>query len=178
MIIVAHRKGSDDTPASIGDFLRSPVVIPSPGVQDKNTVPEDPPKLFLDYSAVIAAKYALTFSGLFLKNDGGTAHNVQLIPEVRSGLTLNIDNPNSPIQKGEPHPLRVLFCRQNENETLSPMGGMQSGQISSLLGALAERGEDSFSVKIECEDFDHKHFSSCSRLRYERLFDRIWVELC
>jgi len=145
--------------------------------EERKAVFEDRPKLFLDYSPVAAA-YALTDSGLFLKNDGGTAHNISFKPEIRYGFTLHFDNPIGAIEKGSSCPIEVRFCSLDKDGRKIPMGGIRSQQVESLLSSLAEEGENSFSIRIDCEDFGRNPFSSCSRLRYDSAFEKIWVELC
>jgi len=127
----------------------------------------------LDFNNVIAAQYALTFSGLFLKNDGGRAFNVTFEPEVRAGLTLRIDSPTESIETGSAFPIRVLCCSIEENTgRLLPVGGMQSGQIQSLFERLADKGEDEgFTVRIRCLDYNKTAVESKSILRWD-----IWTK--
>lgn len=137
------------------------------------------PKLFVDYSACVSAALALDLTGLSMKNDGDTAaHNVRITPETRAGLTLHIINPVRSIEKGTPYPLGARFCKLDERGRLLPIGGLPSQQISSLLEALAQKGEDSFTVTIEYEDFERHSFSSRSKLHYDNLFKIISIELC
>jgi hypothetical protein len=139
---------------------------------------EHRPKLFLEYSPVVAAAYALTYSGLSLKNGGGTAYNVEFEPELRAGFTLVLDNPISSVEKDAPYPIRVRFCKKDSKGTTIPMDGMPSIQIQSLMEALSDHDEDSFSVRIKCKDFDHNTFESCSQIRYDVRSRRISVGLC
>ena len=129
------------------------------------------PRLFLDFSNTIAAQYALTFSGLILKNDGGRAFNVEFELEVRSGLTMLLDNPTSSIESGEQFAVHVMCC-EKKKDRLSPVGGMQSGQVQSLFERLSSEGDaEGFTVTIKCVDYDKNSIVSRSVLRWD-----IWTK--
>ena len=134
------------------------------------------PKLFLEYSNSIAAQYAMTFSGLSLKNDGGRAFNIEFDPEIRAGLTLRMDNPTRSVDKGDEYAINLRVC-ENKNEILYPIGGMLSGQIQTLFERLADTGNDEgFGITIRCTDFDKRPFVSQSVLRWDIWTKRIWCE--
>jgi hypothetical protein len=118
------------------------------------------PKLFLEYSNSIAAQYAMTFSGLSLKNDGGRAFNIEFDPEGRAGLTLRMDNPTRSVDKGDEYAITLKVC-EKRNEILYPIGGMLSSQIQTLFERLADMGSDEgFGITIRCTDFDKTSFVS------------------
>jgi hypothetical protein len=145
--------------------------------EERKAAFDNRPKLFLEYSPAVAAAYALTYSGLSLKNDGGIAYNIEFRPETRAGFTLVLENPISPVEKGAPYSIRVRFCRVNSKGTRIPMDGMQSVQVQSLMEALSELGENSFAVTMSSMDFEHNRFESCSRIHYDTRTRRIWVGL-
>jgi len=134
------------------------------------------PKLFLEYSNSIAAQYGMTFSGLSLKNDGGRAFNIEFGPEVRAGLTLQMDNPTRSVDKGEEYAIHLRVC-EKKNEILYPIGGMLSGQVQTLFERLADKGNDeAFCITMKCADFDKHPFVSQFVLRWDIWTKRIWCE--
>ena len=128
------------------------------------------PRLFLDFSNSVAAQYAMTFSGLVLKNDGGRAFNVEFQPEVRFGLTIRLDNPTQSIDGGEVYAIHVTCC-ELKGVAYYPVGGMQSGQVQSLFERLSTEGTKGFTVTIKCVDFDKNSIVSRSILRWD-----IWTK--
>jgi hypothetical protein len=145
--------------------------------EERKAAFENRPKLFLEYSPAMAATYALTYSGLSLKNDGGIAYNIEFKPEIRAGFTLVLENPISPVEKGAPYSIKARFCRVDSKGTKIPMDGMHSIQVQSLMEALSEFGENSFAVTILSMDFEHNRFESCSQIHFDIRTSRIWVGL-
>jgi hypothetical protein len=131
------------------------------------------PRLFFDFDNVVAAQYAMTYSGLFLKNDGGRAFNVTFEPETRAGLTLRIDRPLQSVNTGNGYPIHLLCCSVEANTNgLFPVGGMQSGQIQNLFERLSDEGEvEGFTITIRCLDYNKTAVESRSVLRWD-----IWTK--
>lgn len=138
---------------------------------------KDAPRLFLEYSNAAAAQYAMTFSGLFLKNDGGRAFNVEFEPEIHGRYTLLMDNPTQSIDRGDKYAVHLKLCEER-NGILNPIGGMLSDQIQTLFDRLADEGEadDGLRVTIKCIDYDKKPFVAETVLRRDRWTKQIRCE--
>jgi hypothetical protein len=134
------------------------------------------PKLFLEYDAAIAAKYSLTYSGLFLKNSGGIAHNIHFEPEVKAGISLSMDDPPGSIGTN-PFPVVFQVCTVTANGEKVPMGGPLAERFAILFHSLLQEFEDSFEVAINCQDFEGNKFTSKTRFRIDVLTDKITSEL-
>jgi hypothetical protein len=133
--------------------------------EDRKRAYERRPKLFLEYDAAVAAKYSMSASGVFLKNTGGTAHNVHFDPEVRAGLTLEMDDPPGSID-GTPYPVTFRFCTVRTGKR-SVVTGPLAQRMQSLFLALLLEGEQVFEVGIRCTDFEGNNFSSKTRFKYD-----------
>jgi hypothetical protein len=135
------------------------------------------PRLFLDFDNAVSARYGEAYSGLFLKNDGGTAFNVHFEPEERAGLTFHIDDPNESIAHGKPFPVRLMCC-EIRNGMSYPVGGLQSGQVASLFKRLENEGQDEqgFAIIVRCVDYDKNPVESRSLLRRDIWTNQIRCE--
>lgn len=138
---------------------------------------EKAPKLFLEYSAAVAARYGTTHSGLFLRNEGGRAFNVEFEPEIRSGKTLLMDNPVESVDAGNPYSVNLHYCTIDEKNIKHPMGGILSGRIADFFNDLLHDGEDSLGITIKYKNFEGRQFMSRSVLRVDRLKSEITSEL-
>jgi hypothetical protein len=135
------------------------------------------PRLFLEYSATVAAQYGMAASGLFLKNDGGRAFNVEFEPEVRSGLTLAMDNPAGSVDAENPHPINLHYCYIDKDNRKIPMGGLLSGRITRFFTDLLQEGEKDFVVTIKCQDFEGRDFNFRSILAIDAWSNQITSRL-
>jgi len=124
---------------------------------------ENRPKLFLHYDALVASQYGLTYSGLFLKNDGETAFNVRFeCAPTRCGYTLKLDDPPSSIEKGCSYPVDLAVCKLDQQGRLIPLGGILSGRVKDFFRRIAADGDDAFTITMKCEGFDRME-TFCSK---------------
>jgi len=134
--------------------------------EDRKKTYENRPKLFLEYDDGVAATHSLSASGVFLKNTGGTAHNVQFEPEVRAGYTLEMDNPRGSVD-GTPYPVNFRFCIARANGKRSVVTGPLAERMRSLFLALTLERENTFEIGIRCTDFEGNRFASRTRFKCE-----------
>lgn len=134
------------------------------------------PKLFLEYHSV-PAQYILEFSGLTLKNIGTPAFNIEFEPDVRSGLTLLMDNPTGSVSSANSYPIRLQYCTVNDKNAKNPMGGVPASRIEHFFNDLLHKGEESLTITIKCRDFDGHKFAFKSILRFDRWKNEITSEI-
>jgi len=137
---------------------------------------ENRPKLFLEYDAATATKYSLTYSGVFLKNSGGIAHNVHFQPEVRAGLSLEMEDPTGSVN-ANPFAVRFKACTVRTTGKKTPIGGPLAEQMTSLFEALIQEQEHVFEIAITCQDFEGNSFAYRTRFKYDQRGHQITSEL-
>lgn len=140
---------------------------------------ERSPKLFLEYSSMIASSNVDVHSGLVLKNTGETAFNIRLEAEIVSGLTLPFENPPQNIEKDHERAIGVRAgTMEFDRHIFRPIGGVLSIQIPSFFERLAERTDEcGVMVTITCRSYDRWLVETKVRIRMDSFTGRIWCEL-
>src|SRR5260370_5668583 len=140
---------------------------------------ERSPKLFLEYSSMIASSNVDAHSGLVLKNAGETAFNIKLEAEVVSGLTLQFENPPQSLEKDHDRAIGVRAGTiEFDRRIFRPIGGVLSIQIPSFFERLAQQTDEcSVTVTITCRSYDRWLVETKTRIRMDSFAGRIWCEL-
>ena len=140
---------------------------------------ERSPKLFLEYSSMIASSNVDVHSGLVLKNSGETAFNIKLDAEIVSGLTLQFENPPQSLEKGHELAIGVRAGSiEFDRNIFRPIGGVLSIQIPSFFELLAKQTDDcGIMVTITCRSYDRWLVETKVRIKMDPFTGRIWCEL-
>jgi len=146
---------------------------------DAEKAKERSPKLFLEYSSMIASSNVDVHSGLVLKNAGETAFNIKLEAEVVSGLTLQFENPPQNLEKDHDWAIGVRAGTiEFDRHIFRPFGGVLSVQISSFFERLAKQSDEcSITVTITSRSYDRWLVERKARIRMDSFTGRIWCEL-